>query len=305
MLKRIIRKGKEMLRTLYSGFAMLLSSPMLISLADEALRFRHRLHDVVRHRNARANREILPPIMAAAKSGARLQREIGERKTSWSNLLIQPCPIPSMLTPDEMRYYHYITSFYSGLGVVLEIGPWIGSSTYNIVDGLLSNPAFTANSVAKQQLYVFDDFVWRSSWMNKWLADTDIQPLDNHTSFLPLFHQMTHQYAEHITAKPMKLMDAGDNSAVPWFKWKNDLVELCFIDCGRALEMNETWYRELEPYFIPDRTIIVMQDWQNFKNVPEVYWENTKIFTDSKGFQLDQIHELKHSGTATFIYRGV
>jgi len=304
MLQRIIRRGKETLRMLYDGLAMLLLSCALTSLADEALRFRHRLNDVVRRRKARENREILPPIIAAGESHSCLQREIGERKTSWSNRPIPLCPIPSMLTQDEMRYYHYITGFYSGAGVVLEIGSWIGSSTYNIVSGLLNNPAFTAQAAANQQLYVFDDFVWRSSWMNKWLAGTGIQPLDNHASFLPLFRRMTHQYADHITATPMKLMDAGDNSSVPWFKWKTEPVELCFIDCGRALEMNETWYRELEPYFIPNRTIIVMQDWQNFKNVPEVYWENTKIFTDSKAHQLDHIHELKHSGTATFIYRG-
>jgi len=284
----------------YDGLAMLLPSCVLTSLADESLRFRHRINDVVRRRKARANREIIPPMVASGTCGARLQREVCERHTSWSNLPIPPCPVPSMLTQDEMRYYHYISSFYSGVGAVVEIGPWIGSSTYNIVGGLLHNPAFTA----EKQLYVFDDFVWRSSWMNKWLACTDVQPLDNHASFLPLFHKMTHPYADHITARAMKLMDAGDNSDVPWFKWDHGPVELCFIDCGRALEMNETWYHELEPCFIPDRTMIVMQDWQNFKNVPEAYWENTKIFTDSKGSRLDHIHELKYSGTATFIYRG-
>jgi ClpP class serine protease len=35
-----------------------------------------------------------------------------------------------------------------------------------------------------------------------------------------------------------------------------------------------------------------MQDWQNHKRVSEVYLENTKIFTHSKGQQLDLIHEV-------------
>jgi len=300
MLKRIIRKTQETLRLLYNGFAMLLPSCALTSLADEALRFRHRLNDVVRRRHARAHSEITPPMIACGKDGARLQREVREGASSWSGLDIPPCPVPSMLTKDEMRYYHYITRFYTGQGEVVEIGPWIGSSTYNIVGGLLNNPAFTAD----KRLYVFDDFVWRTSWMDKWLVGTGIPVLENHTSFLPLFHKMTEKFAAHIQAQAMKLMDAGDNSRVPWFKWDKGPVELCFIDCGRALKMNETWYEALQPYFIPDRTIIVMQDWQNFKNVPEQFWENTKIFTDSKAEHLDLIHELRDSGTATFIYRG-
>jgi hypothetical protein len=139
--------------------------------------------------------------------------------------------------------------------------------------------------------------------MDKWLAGTEIQPLRDQASFLPLFHAMTHPYAERIEAQAMKLADAGDNHHVPPFRWDRGAVELCFIDCGRALNVNEAWYAELAPHFIPDRTLIVMQDWQNFKNVPEVYWENTKIFTDSKGRHLDLIHELKGSGTATFLYR--
>jgi len=300
MPKRILRRVAEELRRIYNVFAMLLPSWVLTSLADEALRFRHSLNNMVRRKKARAKPVLSPPIVAQTEDASRLRREILNRTTSWSDLNIPACPVPSMLTQDEMRYYHYITRFYSGAGEVVEIGPWIGSSTYNIVGGLLDNPAFTAN----KRLYVFDDFVWRSSWMNKWLAGTDIEPLDNHASFLPLFHEMTHQYADRIKATAMKLMDAGDNSNVPWFRWEHGPVELCFIDCGRALEMNETWYRELEPYFIPDRTMIVMQDWQNFKNVQEVYWENTKIFTDSKGSRIDHIHELRHSGTATFIYHG-
>jgi len=300
MLRRLFHRAAEELRRIYKAIAFFLPSSVLISLADEALRFRHRLNDAVRHRKAKANCDITPKIMSQAKDAAPLFREVLNRKTSWSNLQIPPCPVPSMLTQDEMRYYHYITRFYSGIGAVVEIGPWIGSSTYNIVSGLLNNSNFTDD----KRLYVYDDFVWRTSWMDKWLTGTDIKSPDNLTSFQPLFDEMIQKFSTHIEAKAMKIFDSGDNSDVPWFTWEHGPVELCIIDCGRSLLLNEYWYNELEPHFIPDRTIIVMQDWQNFKNVPEVFSENTKIFTDSKQQHLDQIHELRNSGTATFIYRG-
>ena len=299
MLKRILRRIASEMRRVYKLLAMLFPNVVLKILADEALRFRHSLHDIVRHREAKANREITPEIVSQ-QTNNKLKREVLNHRTSWSDLNVPKCPVPSMLTKDEMRYYHYITQFYTGAGAVIEIGPWLGSSTYNIVGGLLENPAFNK----EQKLYVFDDFIWRSSWMDKWLVNTGIEKPNHLDSFLPLFHEMTQQYANHIDAKAMKLLDTGDNADVPWFSWDNGPVELCIVDCGRALMMNETWYQALEPYFIPDRTIIVMQDWQNFKNVPEAFWENTKIFTDSKQQHLDLIHELRNSGTASFIYRG-
>ncbi|MDX8398393.1 MAG: hypothetical protein R8K49_08760 [Mariprofundaceae bacterium] len=300
MLKRILNRFAEELRIIYKVIALPLPTRILELLADEALRFRHRLNDVVRHRKANGNSEIESQVEAQVKGVEPLKREVLNRKSSWSHMEIPECPVPSMLTKDEMRYYHYISQFYSGAGAVVEIGPWIGSSTYNIVAGLLANPAFTKD----KRLYVYDDFVWRSSWMDKWIVGKDIKLLDNGSSFQPLFHEMTDDFSTYIETKAMKLMDTGDNRDVPWFAWEHGPVELCFIDCGRALKMNETWYQALEPYFIPDRTIIIMQDWQNFKNVPESFWENTKIFTDSKLQHLDLVHELANSGTAAFIYRG-
>lgn len=133
------------------------------------------------------DREITPPVVSTLNSTIRLQREVREGESSWSRLEIPACPVPSMLTRDEMRYYHYITSFYAGLGDVVEIGPWIGSSTYNIVGGLCNNPAFGEG----RRLYVYDDFVWRKSWMDKWLVGTDIAPLEDHAFFLPLFRDQT------------------------------------------------------------------------------------------------------------------
>lgn len=76
------------------------------------------------------------------------------------------------------------------------------------------------------------------------------------------------------------------------------------VDCGRSLAVNDAWWTIYSSRFVPDKTLIIMQDWQNHKRVSEVYLENTKIFTHSKGQQLDLIHEVKNAGIATFLYRG-
>jgi len=84
--------------------------------------------------------------------------------------------------------------------------------------------------------------------------------------------------------------------------WSGGPIELLFIDCGGTLDVNETWFRALEKSFIPNRTLIVMQDWQNFKSVPYPCWVHTKQFTDLHADRLRLLHEIKEGGIACFLY---
>jgi DNA polymerase IIIc chi subunit len=64
---------------------------------------------------------------------------------------------------------------------------------------------------------------------------------------------------------------------------KGGPIEVLVVDCGRSLAVNDAWWTIYSSRFVPDKTLIIMQDWQNHKRVSEVYLENTKIFTHSKG----------------------
>jgi hypothetical protein len=37
---------------------------------------------------------------------------------------------------------------------------------------------------------------------------------------------------------------------------------MCWIDCGKTFEVNAAWFAALSPWFVPDRTLVIMQDWQ-------------------------------------------
>ena len=269
---------------------------ILAKLADDALRLRIFLQEKVRQKQAREDGTVISEILSC--NGERLKRSILEKNEPWTIFDITSSQIPGMLTFAEKQYYLYIGKFYSGRGEIVEIGSWLGSSTFYIVDGLLSNPYFRGRKVN-----VYDDFTWRSSWMDKWMNDSNLQLPSNHESFETLFHYFTKDINPYINVSRRKLCEYDGNALVDDFEWSGLPIELCFIDCGRTLEVNEAWYKKLSPYFISDRTLIVMQDWQNYKRVPEIFWENTKIFTDSKGSALDLVHEVRNSGIATFLYR--
>lgn len=140
--------------------------------------------------------------------------------------------------------------------------------------------------------------------MNKWLHDTCITAPENHAPFKHIFDMNLREYATYICAQQAKLCDFDGNEDVPDITWEGRDIELCFVDCGRMMETNMAWYRIFSPFFIKNKTLIVMQDWQNYKAVPPQWWENTKMFTDRLSDSLDLIHEVRGSGIGTFLYRG-
>ncbi|MBD2133999.1 hypothetical protein H6F47_16555 [Sphaerospermopsis sp. FACHB-1094] len=81
-------------------------------------------------------------------------------------------------------------------------------------------------------------------------------------------------------------------------------IEMIIVDCGRTLLVNDGWWNVFSPSFVKNKTLIVMQDWQTYKQIPDLHYNQTKIFTDSKLNQIELIHELDGGSIATFIYRG-
>jgi hypothetical protein len=226
-----------------------------------------------------------------------LAKHILRINTPWSSFEVPHCNIPSMITEEEKAYYLYVTSFFSGKGEVVEVGPWLGSSTFHIVSGLVRNPAFSG-----KVLHVFDDFVWRSSWMDRHFPHEN--PPSNYSCFQPLFERYVRRIKSHLRIARRRLIIQDGNEKVAAFAWKGQSIEMCFIDCGRNLVINDAWYDVLSPSFIPDTTLIMMEDWQVHKERPRRAYNQTKQFTDNKGRALEKIDELLGGALATFLYRG-
>ncbi|MFN9693095.1 MAG: hypothetical protein ACK52U_12620 [Synechococcaceae cyanobacterium] len=291
MLKRLARKT-------VAALLRFSSTEQLERLSDEMLRLRIISQEILRQREARNSSQPLPCIKSML-TGEILARSILTNGMPWDFLVAPECNVPGMLTKAEKRYYGYITQFYSGSGSFVEVGPWLGQSTFYLVSSLLANPSFSGKN-----LYVYDDFIWRSSWMNRWLEGTAIAPLDNHASFLHLFQEQSRDLASHLVVRRQKICDYDGNEKLPCLEWHDGPIEVIVVDCGRSLAVNEGWWNIFKDSFIPGKTLIIMQDWQNHKRVPEVFWENTKIFTDSKEGELDLVHEIRDGAIATFLYRG-
>lgn len=237
------------------------------------------------------------PEMRSHDGRERLRALVLRPDAPWRSVEAPRNGTPGMITDEERRYYAYLGRFYSGRGEVVELGPWLGCSTSHIVQGLRGNPNFSG-----RRLRVFDDFVWRASWMNGFVPEAE-RPR-NHEDFRHLFDKYSGGLSESLTVEKRRILPYDGNEGVPQLAWTGEPVEMIFVDCGRLFLTNDAWYRIFSSSFIPGVTLIAMQDWRLQFQVP-VYWENqTKNFTDSKGASLQLIHELKDGTTATFLYLG-
>jgi hypothetical protein len=202
-----------------------------------------------------------------------------------------------MISTEEAQYFNYIGAFYEGIGEAVELGPWLGASTQHIARSLAGNPNFTG-----KRLHVVDDFIWRADWMNAYVSDDEKLP--NHASFRHLFDKYTSEIQHLISVQPAKLTDYDGNEHVDQFSWGDDAIEFLYVDCGRTMAANDAWYKYLRHTFIPGRTLLMMQDWRTHRERPRKWFNQTLLFTESKGSELELLHEVRHGGLATFLFNG-
>jgi hypothetical protein len=214
----------------------------------------------------------------------------------WAGEDLGECDVPGMVAPEECRYYLYLGRFYAGLGEVVELGPWLGRSTHYICHGLEGSPHFTG-----RKLQVYDDFVWRAAWMDDYVVPSD-RPGD-HADFLGLFEQYAGPIADSIDVQKRKIVTYDGNDGVEQLEWDGRPIEIIYVDCGRTFKANEAWWQIFEPAFLPGRTLVVLQDWATHREVPIQWYNQIKTWVDSKGPALQLVHELRHGGIATFLYR--
>lgn len=277
--------------------AALASSTDEATLEEAANEFRRLSNDMTRQLDRlRALKWPLPAIRSCDGKET-LSFQIGNANAPWNGLPIPPNNIPGMIMDGEIRYYVYIGKFFSGRGQAVELGPWLGRSTKYIADSLAANPKF-----AGRKLHVFDDFVWRTSWMNRHLP-TDMH-LPNHASFQHYYDRYTADFAQHLKTTRCKITDHDGNESLPPLAWNDGPIEMLYVDCGRTLDANNAWYHTLRPFFIPDVTLIIMQDWGLHREIPAKWFNQTRQFTDSKEQQLQLVHDITDGNIGAFIYRG-
>lgn len=217
-----------------------------------------------------------------------LRTYLMEDDAPWKAHHLDAIDMPGMISDEEAQYYEWIGQTYLGRGEVIELGPWLGKSTRHIIRGLRSNPKFS-----DKQLHVYDDFVWRTSWMNQYVDQADRLP--NHADFRALFDRFIGDARPFLNVVRAKISDHDGNESLPPIKWPGSPIEIMYVDCGRTMKVNQDWFDTFSPSFMPGITLVVMQDWRLHRERPRKAYNETLWFTQAHP-ELELIHEVKHGG---------
>ena len=167
-------------------------------------------------------------IVASGRSSP-LSTFVRDHRAPWRKMNVEPINMPGMITDEEARYYEYLGTLYEGRGAAIELGPWLGKSTRHIVRGLRKTPRF-------KRLYVFDDFIWRSSWMDQYVSK-DLRP-PNHATFRDIFESSSKMTQPVYRSQPQRLSIMRVTNICPRSLGTDSQLKLCtLIAVGRSKSM--------------------------------------------------------------------
>lgn len=156
--------------------------------------------------------------------------------------------VPTMLVPDELRLLHHLAgNYYSGAGVIVDGGSFLGGSTVALADGLRRNPRRHRAGDAKP-IHSFDRFEVEDWTRGVFFAEE----MKAGASFRPQFEKNVEPYADLIEVHAGNVLDHS---------WNGGPIEILFIDMAKHWKVCDwiTW--QFFPHLIPGRSIVVQQDY--------------------------------------------
>jgi hypothetical protein len=196
-------------------------------------------------------------------------------------------PIVGMLSPQELQYlYEYTQNEYSGIGEIVDLGCWLGSSTIAMAKGLVEN---TKPQVKNRQIHAYDIFIWES-WMDG-CGGVDGEDLKKKfkpgDSFFEEYQRQISAWEKQICAHPGDLLQLG---------WQGGEIEFLFIDAMKSWELTNSIIYDFFPCLIPGRSIVVQQDFSHYYT----YWIHLIMYRLRDYFEV--VCDIPHSGSVVFKY---
>jgi hypothetical protein len=175
----------------------------------------------------------------------------------------QAVDYPSMTTLLEKKtLYRLAQRFYTGEGIIVDAGLFLGASTnafgYGIKNNLEAMAKLKKNRFRPIHSYEFAR--WNSNGFDKYLENPlVINALDGLTfrdgeDYSQLLYKLLSVHSDLVE---FHIGDLIEKAHVPQGK----SVEIAFYDCLKNYERDWAAFKSFAPAFVPDKTIIVQQDY--------------------------------------------
>jgi hypothetical protein len=207
------------------------------------------------------------PVHRPTRKETRLKQLVRSRR---HRLLPWWPAIPTLLRPEELGFLYWLTrTTWSGQHDLLEIGSWLGGSTWCLAKGMDANPRRRDGAV----LHVVDNFTWRP-----FMAERAPFDLPAGASFRPQFDDYLAPLRHLLVVHEASLPDdtsadvrfpeptRDDSRGLPLFSASllPQPVELVVVDGAKSWLSQRHLLAELAPRTLPGATRIVFQDYPDW-----------------------------------------
>jgi hypothetical protein len=164
--------------------------------------------------------------------------------------------VPSMLSSEESRLLAWAArERYTGEGVIVDGGPFLGGSTAALCVGLQENRRTSRKAGV---VHSFDLFLNDNCFYDTYLEELgEDVPLGE--SFLPVYERLMSPYREFLCVHP------GDLCTVPYAAGP---IEILFVDVAKSWELNASIVSKFFRHLIPGKSLVIHQDYLHFYS----YW---------------------------------
>jgi len=153
--------------------------------------------------------------------------------------------IPAMSPPEVHQYLNEIGQGWTGQGVAMEAGCWLGATSVALLDGLVK-------AGYDKPFWAFDR--WRANEAEVRKAREQGVSLKINQNLLPLYLENTMRIYNSVSATP-------GNIPRTLLTYSKKPIEICVFD---APKRNPTFRKSMElvlPYFIPGVTVLGLMDY--------------------------------------------
>lgn len=152
--------------------------------------------------------------------------------------------VPTMLTPEERLFYHWLGRRVRGDGATVDLGAYAGGSAARLLSGLaLSGRRFHVHS--------FDRFRSSRAFWARYLPDEPLPEADD-ADLLPVVRRHLAPWAGHVT---LHIGDIGEK------RWTGGPIEILSVDAAKGAVMADHVAAQFFPALVPGRSIVVQQDY--------------------------------------------
>ena len=154
-----------------------------------------------------------------------------------------------MTSGSEQAYIaNYGENLYSGVGEVVDLGSWLGSTTIPLTKGLLKNPNFRGQG---RKVYAYDLFIW-FDWMIPSVAGTDLAGrYTEGDNFVDEFKRRIAPIADSVEVRE------GDLKAIGWH---GEPIEFLLVDAMKGWDLAASIVCDFYPSLIEGRSLVFHQD---------------------------------------------